>query len=83
MLKIKKAHKGFILYDTSDFRHHTHTDSYMIAKIIKDNIEHNRMPKSRNLRLIQSHYRVAKKKNYKLKLLELINSIIDNQHLHR
>lgn len=81
LLKIKKAHKGFVLYDTCDFRRHTHTDSYMIAKIIKSNVEHNRLPKSKSIRLIYSHYRVAKKKSYKVMLLELIETIII-QHLH-
>ncbi|MPN42128.1 hypothetical protein SDC9_189684 [bioreactor metagenome] len=66
MLRIKKSHinNQWIVYNPKDFKYHTHCDSLKIAKIIRDNVCKDRVPKSCCVRLIESHMRLADDKRY-------------------
>ncbi|MDD3570175.1 MAG: hypothetical protein PHY44_03640 [Lachnospiraceae bacterium] len=48
---------------------HTHTRHKRIAVVIKNNVEHHRVPKSKDLRMLYSHIRVTTNKSY-IKLIE-------------
>lgn len=66
MLKIRKTPKQVILYDNENFElYHTHLSDIHMARIIRSNVENKRIPKTLNLRMLYSHYRVAKDENYK------------------
>jgi len=53
---------------------HTHIRSKMIAKTIKNNVLHDRFPKTRNEYLLTSHIRVSSNENYIKKIEQLINT---------
>lgn len=74
MLKVKKSRKKneWIVYNPQSFKtRHTHCKHKRIALIIKYNVEHQIMPKSKNLETIYSHIRVCPSGHYK-KSLELL-----------
>lgn len=52
---------------------HTHIKSKVIAKTIKNNVMHDRFPKTRNEYLLTSHIRVSSNENYIKKIEQLIN----------
>lgn len=66
MLKIKKSHYDgtFIVYNPDNFKLHTHVRHQRIAVQIKYNVEHRLLPKTNNIRLLESHIRVTKNKKY-------------------
>lgn len=76
MIRIKSAyHNEYVVYDTRDFsNHHTHTKSLKVAKIIRSNVVHNRLPHSKEIRLLESHLRVATDTSYRRGLLLLIEA---------
>ena len=78
MLKIKKAHKQreeWILYNPDNLKLHTHCGSLRVALTIKRNVLKRRIPESNNLRMLQSHLRVTKDKNYISALQRRIDEI--------
>jgi hypothetical protein len=48
---------------------HTHTRHKRIAVVIKNNVEHHRVPKTKDLRMLYSHIRVTTNKSY-IRLIE-------------
>ncbi|MGL4791874.1 MAG: hypothetical protein ACRCW1_10730 [Anaerotignaceae bacterium] len=64
MIKKSKINDEYIVYNPHNFKLHTHTRHKRIAIIIKNNVEHHRIPKTTDLRLLYSHIRVTKNKNY-------------------
>ena len=78
MLKIKKAHKDkdeWILYNPFIFALHTHCRSFRVALSIKKNVEKKRLPRSRNLRTLESHRRVTGNRKYIRQLDTLIEKV--------
>lgn len=78
MLKIKRAHKAeeeWILYNPDNFELHTHCRSFRVALSIKKNVEKRRMPRSRNIRTIESHKRVSGNSKYIHQLEQLIEEL--------
>lgn len=78
MLKIKKAHKDkdeWILYNPDNFVLHTHCRSFRVALSIKKNVEKKRLPRSRNLRTLESHRRVTGNRKYIRQLDTLIEKV--------
>ena len=78
MLKIKKAHKDkyeWILYNPDNFALHTHCRSFRVALSIKKNVEKKRLPRSRNLRTLESHRRVTGNRKYIRQLDTLIEEV--------
>ena len=74
MLKIKKAHKDkdeWILYNPDNFALHTHCRSFRVALSIKKK----RLPRSRNLRTLESHRRVTGNRKYIRQLDTLIEEV--------
>lgn len=66
MLKVKKSHKkGYIVYDSVNFKYHTHVFSKDMAHVIRSNVENSRMPKTNNIRILYSHLRVSQNQDYK------------------
>ncbi|HCT64843.1 MAG TPA: hypothetical protein DIC60_06215 [Lachnospiraceae bacterium] len=53
-----------MVYNPHNFKLHTHTRHKRIAVVIKNNVEHHRVPKSKDLRMLYSHIRVTTNKNY-------------------
>lgn len=75
MLKIKKSHRNkdeWIVYNPDNFELHTHCRSRRVALVIRNNVNAHRMPKSRDIRLVESHLRVTKNKQYRRMLEERI-----------
>ena len=82
MLKIKKSHKKteeWILYNPDNFALHTHCKSLRVAVVIRDNVTKKRMPKSNNIKMLQSHIRVTKDKKYIQQLKERIKELEEVQ----
>ena len=78
MLKIKKSHlrrEEWIVYNPDNFALHTHCRSRRAALVIKDNVNHRRMPKSKDIRLIQSNIRVTRDKRYIAQLEQRIEEL--------
>lgn len=72
--KIEKSKDGYVLFKAGDFnKHHTHLISLRMAKQIKYNVIHSIMPKTRNIRLLYSHIRIAEDKAYIDKIQKLID----------
>lgn len=51
---------------------HTHCGSLRVALAIKNNVLHRRVPKTANIRTLQSHIRVTRDKKY----IDVIESLI-------
>jgi len=82
LLKIKKSHKKteeWILYNPDNFALHTHCKSLRVAVVIRDNVTKKRMPKSNNIKMLQSHIRVTKDKKYIQQLKERIKELEEVQ----
>lgn len=78
MLKIKKSHKKkneWIVYNVDNFSLHTHCSNFRVALAIKKNVELKRLPKSRNLRTLESHKRLTRNAAYLKQLELLINEV--------
>lgn len=78
MLKIKKLHlrqDEWIVFNPDNFALHTHCRSRRVAIIVRDNVKHRRIPKSRDIRLIESHIRVTRDKRYIQQLEQRIEDI--------
>lgn len=78
---IKKSHRDdtYIVYNPHNFNLHTHTRHKRIALIIKNNVEHHRVPKSNDLRLLISHIRVTSNKQYIREIEEKIMLLNSNK----
>ena len=68
IIKKSRAKDEYIVYNPHHFQLHTHTRHKRIAVIIKSNVEHQRVPRSNDLRLLESHIRVTSNKSYLRKL---------------
>lgn len=82
MFKIKRTsnHK-YVVFDTNDFsNHHTHTNTMKIAKIIKDNVEKHRRPLSKDIRMLESHLRLANDPRYREMIIQMIEDV---ERMHR
>lgn len=78
MLKIKKSHlrqDEWIVFNPDNFALHTHCRSRRVAIIVRDNVKHRRIPKSKDIRLIESHIRVTRDKRYIQQLEQRIEDI--------
>lgn len=77
ILMIRKSHRddSYVVYNPHNFSLHTHTRHKRIALIVKYNVEHKRIPRSNDLRLLYSHIRVTTNKKYKKALEEKIAEI--------
>ena len=83
ILKIKKAHKRedeWIVYNPDNFNLHTHCRSRRVAIAIKSNVEHQRLPKSRNLHTLYSHLRLTANRRYREQLLCIIEETRQKKH---
>lgn len=79
MLKIKKSRfdGSFIVYNPHNFKLHTHVRHQRIAVQIKYNVEHHLLPKTNNIRLLESHIRVTSNKRY----IRMVQAKIDSLRL--
>lgn len=68
VIKKSRAKDEYIVYNPHHFQLHTHTRHKRIAVIIKSNVEHHRVPRSTDLRLLESHIRLTSNKSYLRKL---------------
>lgn len=77
MLQIQKTpHNDYVVYDPEDFNHyHTHVKSYLTAKVLKRNVENNILPKSHDIRFIESHMRVTRDRGYMAQLKERVKML--------
>ena len=66
-LKVKKSYgiSPYVVYCPLDFSYHTHCWKKEVAYIIKHNVEHLRLPKTKDIRLLKSHLRVTDNGEYK------------------
>lgn len=64
MIKKSQRDDSYIVYNPHNFNLHTHTRHKRIAWVIKNNVEHHRIPRSNDLRLLYSHIRVTSNKQY-------------------
>lgn len=78
VLKLKRSHRGaeeWILYNPDNFNLHTHCRNKRVALAIKSNVDRHRLPKSRNLRTLESHIRVTSNQKYIRQIEKLIQEI--------
>ena len=70
MLNIKKskAKEEWIVFNSDNFDLHTHCRSQRVAVAIKRTVEHHEIPKSKDIRFIDSCMRVTTNKAYIRKL---------------
>ena len=82
ILKIKKSHikEEWIVYNPDNFALHTHCRSRRVALVIRNNVNNHRIPKTTDIRLLQSHIRVTKNKQYIQQLRERISEIEENKN---
>lgn len=78
ILKIKKSHRNtneWLVYNPDNFALHTHCRSRRVALVIRNNVLKQRLPKSTDPYLIESHARLTGNRQYKKLLEERINEI--------
>ncbi len=77
ILKIKKSHRdgSWIVYNPDNFQLHTHCRSLRAALVVRNNVNHRRMPESRDIELVVSHLRVTKNKRYAALLQKRIEEL--------
>jgi len=78
ILRIKKSHRNkdeWIVYNPDNFELHTHCRSFRVALIIRDNVAKQRLPESRDMRLLVSHMRVTHNRHYRRMLEERMNEL--------
>lgn len=78
LLKLKRSHMNpgeWILYNPDNFALHTHCRSKRVALVIKNNVKRRRLPKSRNLRTLESHIRVTTNRKYIRQIEQIIEEI--------
>ena len=83
VLMIMKAHKRedeWIVYNPHNFNLHTHCRSRRVAVAIKNNVERQRLPKSRNLHTLYSHVRLTTNRRYREQLLAIIEETKQKKH---
>lgn len=81
ILLIKKCYNSdeYIVYDPKNFDNcHTHVKHKRVARLIRDNVNYFRIPKSRNKKTIESHLRVATNKIYRERIQEILDDILHN-----
>ena len=85
MLCIKKSRRNgeYIVYNPHHFQLHTHTKHKRIALLIKGNVEHHRVPRSTDLRMLESHIRLTSNKSYLRKLEERRTELLALKAEHR
>lgn len=77
---IKPSSGGFLVINLTKVnklgfeKAHTHIKSRMVARTIKNNVLHDRFPKTRNEYLLTSHIRVSNNESYIEKIEQLINT---------
>ncbi len=79
MLKIKKSHRNkdeWIVYNPDNFELHTHCRSMRIAVVIRNNVLKHQMPRSTDIRLLTSHLRLTKNKQYRRMIENRIHEIM-------
>lgn len=81
ILKIKKSFRdnSWIVYNPHNFQLHTHCRSRRVAIVIRDNVNGHRMPKTRDLRMLYSHIRVTRNRQYIRLLEERIHEIMNSK----
>lgn len=76
-----KYENAYIVFDDKDFKnHHTHIKSHEIATVVRNNVKYSKIPKTKNIRLIESHIRVASDPNYITLLKTLIKDIKNSRN---
>ena len=77
ILKVQSGRKvGYIVYNTRKEweEGHTHLQSFNMAKTIIDNVLKHKIPKTKNLYLLQSHIRLSDSPEYDKLIGEMINA---------
>lgn len=82
MLKIKKSltKEEWIVFNPDNFDLHTHCRSQRVAVAIKRTVEHREIPKSINLRFIDSCIRVTTNRAYIRRLQEYRNTLKEGEN---
>lgn len=78
MLQIKKAtgkKEQWIVYNPHNFKYHTHCYSLRVARLLRDNVNHKREPRTVNIRLLESHMRLTADRKYREMIQRRIDSI--------
>lgn len=72
MLKIKKskAKEEWIVYNSDNFNLHTHCRSQRVSVAIRRTVEHQEIPKSHDIRFIDSCIRITSNRRYRRELEE-------------
>lgn len=85
MLKIKKSltKEEWIVFNPDNFDLHTHCRSQRVAVAIKRTVEHHEIPKSKNLRFIDSCMRVTTNKAYLRQLEAYRNNVKGGENYGR
>ena len=73
---ILSVKRGYVVYNIEKkFKEgHSHLKSFNMAKTLIDNCINNKIPKTRNLYLLESHIRVTNNEKYKKLIEELIST---------
>lgn len=77
ILKLKYCSNDdtWLLYNVHNLNLHTHCKHKRVALTIKSDIEHHRMPKTRNLKTLESYARVTTNKRYLRQLESIIEEV--------
>lgn len=74
MVIVKKTKDGYTVFQKGDYsNHHAHTQSEAAAYVIKRNITKMELPITSDIRLLESHLRVATDTEYRIQLLYAID----------
>lgn len=65
-LLVKKSYgvSPYIVFCPTNFKYHTHCWNKDVAYILKHNVDHLRVPKTKDIRLLKSHLRVTDNEEY-------------------
>ena len=81
VLKLKYCENNdtWLLYNIHNPRLHAHCKHKRVALAIKSDIEHHRMPKTRNLRTLESYLRITTNKRYIRQIQAIIEEVSQNE----
>ena len=78
ILKIKKSHRQkdeWIVYNPDNFELHTHCRSFRVALVLRNNVQNHRIPRSTDIRLLVSHLRLTRNRQYRRLIEERIEQV--------
>lgn len=77
MVIVKKTKDGFTVFQKGDYsNHHAHTQSEAAAYAIKRNVTKLELPITSDIRLLESHLRVATDTEYRIQILHAIDKAL-------